>query len=203
MWALVESNSISKIYTRPTALQLGDIQYPQNIFSLWTEAELKAIGIYEITVDNTNLKDKEYYTNTDVTYTYNSGADTVTGAYGTATAFSLTDVLFTADDESNGLGTEGEVNVRGLKSKHKETINRQAYSLLQDSDWLVVRAAEGGTAVPSAWTTYRAAVRTKANDMETLIDNAADVDALAALYVYNTDDPPVRPLGEWPTKPTS
>ena len=201
MWALVESNSISKIYTRPTALQLGDIQYPQNIFSLWTEAELKAIGIYEITVDNTNLKDKKYYTNTDVTYTYNSGADTVTSAYGTATAFSLTDVLFTADDESNGLGTEGEVNVRGLKSKHKETINRQAYSLLQDSDWLVVRAAEGGTAVPSTWTTYRAAVRTKSNDMETLIDAAANVDALAALYVYNEDDPPTRPLGEWPSKP--
>ena len=203
MWALVESNSISKIYGRPTALQLGDIQYPQNIFELWTEAELKAIGIYEITVDNTNLKDKKYYTNTDVTYTYNSSPDTVTGAYGTATAKLLADVLFTADDESNGLGTEGEIKSYGLKPRCKEKINKQAYSRLQDSDWLVVRAAEGGTAVPSAWTTYRAAVRTKANDMETLIDNAANVDALAALYVYNTDDPPVRPLGEFPEKPTS
>ena len=203
MWALVESNSISKIYTRPTALQLGDIQYPQNIFNLWTEAELKAIGIYEITVDNTNLKDKKYYTNTDVTYTYNSSPDTVTGAYGTATAKLLADVLFTADDESNGLGTEGEIKSYGLKPRCKEKINKQAYSRLQDSDWLVVRAAEGGTAVPSDWSTYRAAVRTKANDMETLVDNAADVDALAALYVYNTDDPPVRPLGEFPNKPTS
>ena len=180
MWALVESNSISKIYARPIALQLGDIQYPQNIFSLWTEAELKAIGIYEITVNNTNLKDKEYYQNTDVTYTYNSSPDTVTGAYGTAIAKDLAN----------------------LKIAHKGLINKQAYSLLQDSDWLVVRAAEGGTAVPSAWTTYRAAVRTKANDMETLIDNAANVDALAALYVYNDDSPPVRPLGEFPDKPS-
>ena len=202
MWALVESNSVSKIYARPTALQLGDIQYPQNIFNLWTEAELKAIGIYEITVDNTNLKDKKYYTNTDVTYTYNSSPDTVTGAYGTATAKLLADVLFTADDESNGLGTEGEIKSYGLKPRCKEKINKQAYSRLQDSDGLVVRAAEGGTAVPSDWSTYRAAVRTKANDMETLVDNAADVDALAALYVYNTDDPPVRPLGEFPNKPT-
>ena len=209
MWALVESNSVSKIYGRPTALKFGDIQYPQNIFSLWTEAELKAIGIYSITVDNTNLKDTEYYQNTDITYTYNSSPDTVTGAYGTATAKLLADVLFTADDESNGLGTEGEIKSYGLKPRCKEKINKQAYGFLQDSDWLVVRAAEGGTAVPSDWSTYRAAVRTKANDMETLVDNAADVDALAALFAYTYADPEdtssafTRPLGEFPDKPTS
>ena len=67
MWALVESNSISKVYVRPTSLLLNGLRYPANIFSLWSEAELKAIGIYEITVNNTNLKDKEYYQNTDVT----------------------------------------------------------------------------------------------------------------------------------------
>ena len=38
--------------------------------------------------------------------------------------------------------------------------------------------------------------------MCTAIDNASDVDAIAALYVYNSDDPPVRPLGEWPEEPT-
>ena len=64
---------------------------------------------------------------------------------------------------------------------------------------MVVRAAEGGTAVPSDIATWRAAVRTKSNDMCTAIDNAADVDALAALYVYNDAEPPVRPLGEFPT----
>ena len=181
MWALVESNSISKIYGRPTALQLGDIQYPRNIFSLWTEAELKAIGIYSITVDNTNLKDKEYYQNTDVTYTYNSSPDTVTAAYGIATAKTLADI----------------------KTRKKTQINSTAYGKIVQYDWYVLRATEGGTAVPSAISTYRAAIRTDSNDMCTLVDNAADVDALAALYVYNTDDPPTRPLGEWPTKPTS
>ena len=209
MWALVESNSISKIYARPTSLLLNGLRYPANIFELWTEAELKTIDIYKITIDNSNLKDKEYYQNTAITYTYNSSPDTVTGAYGTATANSLTDVLYTAEDESNGIGTEGEIRTRGLKSIKKEKINKQAYSLLQDSDWLVIRAAEGGTAVSSAWTTYRAAVRTKANSMCTQIDNAADVDALVALFTYTLSDPDdisspqTRPLGEWPTKPTS
>ena len=152
------------------------MQYPHNIFGLWSVSELEAIGIYEVTVDNTNLKDQNYYTNTTITYAYDSGA--ATGSYDTATAKDL--------DQ--------------LKDRHKESINREAYSSLQDSDGLVVRAAEGGTVVPSAWTTYRAAVRTKSNDMEALIDAASNVDALAALYVFS-GDPATRPLGDWPSKP--
>ena len=58
------------------------------------------------------------------------------------------------------------------------------------------KKADGGTAVPSNVNTYRTAIRTTANDMCTKIDAVADVDALAALYVYSTDS---RPLGEWPT----
>ena len=177
MWAKVEDSTITGLIPRPKAMTIGDTQYPHNIFGLWSTSELEAIGIYEVTIDSTNRKDKDYYNNTDITYAFSSGA--VTGSYGTAIAKNLAD----------------------LKTRYKEKTNTQAYSHLQDSDWLVVRAAEGGTAVPGAWATYRAAVRTKANSMETQIDGAANVDALAALYVYNSDDPPVRPLGEWPSKP--
>ena len=174
MWAKVEDATITGLIPRPKSLTIGDVQYPHNIFGLWSVSELEAIGIYEVTIDYTNLKDTDYYNNTDITYAFSSGA--ATGSYGTATAKDLPT----------------------LKTKHKSLINREAYSSLQDSDWLVIRATEGGTAVTSAWTTYRAAVRTKSNDMETLIDGAANVDALAALYVY-TDG--TRPLGEWPSKP--
>ena len=34
--------------------------------------------------------------------------------------------------------------------------------------------------------------------MKTKINAVSDVDALAALYVYNDATPPVRPLGEFP-----
>ena len=61
MWAKVESGSVTEIYTRPKPLKIGDVQHPKNIFELWSEAELKAIGIYIVEIDNTNLKDKEYY----------------------------------------------------------------------------------------------------------------------------------------------
>ena len=201
MWALVESGSVSKVYTRPTQLTIGDIQYPSNIFMLWNSSELEAIGIYAVAFDKTNLKNTEYYTNTD--QSFNFADSTVTASYGTATVKSLDDILYTAQEETDGFGTEGELKSRGLKYLHKEKINSQAGGILQPTDWMVVRAAEGGTAVPSSITTKRAAVRTKANAMQVQIDNAANVDALATLYAYvntGTEDSPVyeRPLGELP-----
>ena len=199
MWARLESNTIKEILIRPKALTLGDVNYPSNIFSMWTEAELAVIGIVPVTIDRTNFKDKEYYINTDVTYAYSTETGKATGSYGTATAKAITDTLYTAQDETDGLGTEGEVKAKGLKTLHKDIINAQAADTLSPTDWMVIRAADGGTAVPSSITTKRAAVRTKANAMCVQIDGAANVDALAALYVYNDDTPPVRPLGELPT----
>jgi len=201
MWALVESNNITKVYARPKALTIGNVNYPSNIFMLWSSSELEAIGIYEIVIDNSNLKDKEYYINTNQSFDFADG--TVTATYGTATAKPLDDVLYTAQDETDGLGTEGEVKSKGLKTNYKAIINQQAGGILRPTDWMVVRAAEGGTAVPSSITTKRAAVRTKANAMCTQITNAANVDALATLYAYvntGTEDSPVyeRPLGELP-----
>jgi hypothetical protein len=63
MWALVENNSVTRVYTRPTAITVGDINYPQNIMSMWTASELEAIGIYEVVSDGTNLKSSSYYYN--------------------------------------------------------------------------------------------------------------------------------------------
>ena len=196
MWALVESDNVTQVYTRPKGLTIGKVNYPSNIFMLWTSSELEALGIYEIVIDNSNFKNQEYYINTNQTFAFADGV--VTASYGTATAKPLDDILFTAQDETDGLGTEGEVKQPGIRKGYKDIINQQAGGLLQNTDWMVVRAAEGGTAVPSDITTWRAAVRTKANAMQVQIDGAADVDALAALYVYNDATPPVRPLGEFP-----
>jgi len=197
MWAIVTDGSITKIINQPKPLVIGDTQYSRNIFSFrWSNEEREAIGLYEVVFDNTNKKDEEYYTNTDVSYNFADGA--VTASYGSPTAKALADTLFTAQDEVDGKGTEGEVASKGLKSQKKSIVKQQAAGILQDTDWYITRKADAGTAVPSAVTTHRAAVRTKSGEMETLINNAANVDALAALYVYNDADPRVRPLGEWP-----
>ena len=188
MWARLESNTIKEILTRPKALTIGGAQYPSNIFSMWTDSELAAIGIVPITMDYTNRKDFKYYINTDQSFAFASNK--VTATYGTATARAL-------DDSGSG-----ETLVRGLKYTHCETIDNQAYSLLQPNDWMVVRNAESSKAIPSDWLDYRVAVRTAATDMKTKINAVSDVDALAALYAYS-GDPATRPLGEFPTEPTS
>jgi len=197
MWALVESDNVTQVFTRPKGITVGEVNYPSNIFMLWTASELEAIGIYEVVIDNTNLKDKEYYINTNQSFDFADGV--VTASYGVATAKPLDDILWAEGDEDMPEDTSvGDVKQPGIRQGYKDTINAQAGGILQPTDWMVIRAQEGGTAVPSSITTKRAAVRTKANAMCTQITNAADVDALAALYVYNDATPPVRPLGELP-----
>ena len=230
MYALVESNEITEIFSHPKPLTIGfvagtyydanvlyeegdvlpegksvgdvkhavgdlktprqGVNYPQNIFNMWSEAELKAIGVYTAVIDTTNLSSASYYVNTGITYTYNSGTDTVTGTYGTATAQSLTDVLFTAADAAAGRGTEGDVKSVGLKNEEITRTNNHATSLLDKYDWYTLRAASGGTAIPSAVATYQAAVRTKANEHEAAINAVSTLSALAALEA------------DWPTEPS-
>ena len=205
MWALVEDGSITKIINNPRGMIIDDIQYSRNIFSFrWSNEEREAKGIYEIVWNNAKKKDEEYYTNTNQTFTYDADAGTVTATYGDATAKAHADTLFTADDEDNGLGIEGEVKVEGLKTRKIRTIKAQAASELAKTDWYVVRKADANTAVPSAITNHRAAVRTKCAQMETAITNASNTAAIETLYTYvNTadeGDPVVmeRPLGELP-----
>jgi hypothetical protein len=204
MHAIITDGSISKIINHPKRLVIGDVQYPARIFSVWTASELAAIGIYEITFDDSKKKDEKYYINTNQTFTYDADAGTVTATYGDATDKAHADTLFTAQDETDGLGTEGEVATRGLKYNFIKTIKAQAAGILQDTDWYILRKADADTDVPSAITTFRAAVRTKAAAMETLITNASNTAAIETLYTYvNTadeGDPKVfeRPLGEFP-----
>lgn len=197
MFALIDDQQITKFFSGNRGVTLGDVQYPKSIFSLWSEAERNAIGIYEVTVDTTNRKDEQWYINTNVSYGVESNK--AVGSYGTATAKAHADTLFTAQDEIDGLGTEGEVATRGLKYNLIQTVKAKAAGILQDTDWYIVRKADAGTAVPSAITTHRAAVRTKAAEQETAITNAADTPALETLYTYTTTDGVTsRPLGELP-----
>ena len=205
MYALITDGSIAKHLSGNRGIQIGDIKYARDIYSKWTEAERNAIGIYEIIQNNAKKKDEEWYTNTNQTFTYDADAGTVTATYGDATAKAIADTLFTADDEDNGLGTEGEVKIEGLKTGQIRTVKSQAAGILAETDWYIVRKADANTAVPSAITNHRAAVRTKCASMETAITNASNIAALITLYTYvNTadeGDPVVmeRPLGVLPT----
>jgi len=219
MWALVEDNTITKIINNPKAMVIGDVRHSRNIFSFrWTNEEREAIGIYEVIFDNSNKKDEAYYINTNQSFNYADGQ--VTASYGTATPKLLEDrnEVYTQKDIDSGNAPDGtsagdpqldsngnQLVTKGLKSQKKEIIKSQASGLLAPTDWYVLKATDvEDYSVPSAVSTFRADVRTKSNEMETAIDNASDVDALATLYKYvntGTEENPVmeRPLGEFPT----
>jgi hypothetical protein len=200
MWALVEDNAIVKIINNPKAMVIGDTRHSRNIFSSrWTNEEREAIGIYEIVFDSSNKRDESYYTNTNQSFDYADGQ--VTASYGTATPKLLEDRNEVDDAGEPLLDDNGDqIVTKGLKSQKKDIIKQQASGLLAPTDWYVLKATDVAEySVPSAVSTFRTNVRTKSNEMETAIDNASDVDALAALYVYNDDDPRTRPLGEFPT----
>ena len=204
MFAIVESGSITSMLRGNKGVEINSIKHPASIFTLWSESERNAIGVYTVEIDETNKKDTEYYINTDITYAFGSGK--VTGTYGTATAKNIADTKWTQKEIDDGDAPTGAdtntVKVEGLKTIKKRMIDNQCAGILAPSDWMVVKATETGGTMDSGWKTWRASVRTKCNSMQTQIDNAADVDALAALFTYTEqeDKSVTRPLGEFPVK---
>ena len=185
MFALVESGSITKMLNGNQGITIDGIQHPRAIYTLWTEAERNAIGIYTVEYDDSNKKDEQWYINTNQSYAFGSGK--VTASYGSATAKPHADTLFSAQDETDGLGTEGELKKEGLKTKLIRSVKLEAANELSKTDWYVVRKSEESTAIPSAITTHRRLVRSRQAAMETAITNASDTPALETLYTYTTE----------------
>jgi len=140
----------------PRGITKDGVQHPRNIFTQWSKSDLAAIGIKPARITSV---DQRYYDTGELTWD-TSGAEAV-GTYATT-------VRSTAS----------------LKSTMVSEVNAIASGLLAQSDWMSIREADGGTAVPSAWATYRTALRTTANDKETEINALADLDAIKAYRAH-------------------
>jgi hypothetical protein len=144
-------------YDVPFTNEATGVQYPANWMRLSNERDKQAIGMVWEEPANTNF-DQRFYWSAD-------------------NPKQLDDVT---DDEGN--------TTTGLKTLWKAKQNDIAASLLAPSDWRVVKELEvnssfasARSAYPSAWMTYRAAVRTACNTRQTEIDNCSDVAALKEL----------------------
>ena len=202
MYALVENNEITKFINHPKSMVIGDVRYPAKIFSVWSASELNNIGIYEVVFDDSNKKDEKWYINTNQSYDFDGNE--VTATYGTATPKAHADTTWSQQDSDDGdLPSDkevGDVKVEGLKTTLIRTLKQQVANELARTDWYITRNAEKSTAIPSAISTHRDAVRTKQASMETAITNASDTPALETLYTYTEqeDGTVTRPLGELP-----
>ena len=203
MYAIVTDNEITKFINHPKSMVIGDVRYPAKIFQLWSQSELNAIGIYEVITDSSNKKDEKWYINTNESYSF--ADNQVTRSWGTATPKAYADSLWTqADSDDGDLPDDkevGDVKVEGLKTQLIKTLKEQVANELAKTDWYITRNTEKSTAIPSAISTHRDAVRTKQAEMETAITNASNTPALETLYTYTEQDDGsvTRPLGELPT----
>ena len=138
------------IIKTPRALTVDGVQHPANIFRAWSKAELLAIGIAPARVE---VPDSRYY---------NTGAE----------SYTFTDGEWVISYETT------EKNVDDLKADLIAKIKANVGALLSSSDWMVVRQADGGKAVPEAWATYRSEVRTHGNSLESGVEAFASLDAI-------------------------
>ena len=189
MWALIKDNKIEQIYQRPKSLVIGEVRYPSNMFTKYTDAEKAAIGIYPVVDTGTKGDDRFEYTS-QATYTWSASDKKVTTSY-TITEKSLVDVEAKDESGNNILDVNGNQVINyGLKHFAKEQAKKTAHSLIKRFGWLVQRVTmDSSKTIPSAVTTYCANIRTDCADIITAIDNASDMTAFKALYqdTYNYD----------------
>ena len=189
MWALIKDNKIEQIYRRPKSLVIGEVRYPSNMFTKYTDAEKAAIGIYP--VEDSGAKGNDKFENTSqATYTWSASDKKVTTSY-TITEKSLVDVEAKDASGNNILDEKGnKIYIYGLKTQAKNLAKKRANDYISRFNWLVERSIyDSSKPIPDAVKTYVAAIKTDCAEIETAIDNASDMAAFKLLYTdeLNTD----------------
>ena len=201
MYALVQNKEIVKFFNTPKSFELNGNKYSAQIFSLWSNEEKNAIGIYEVTYNHLNKKDESYYINTNEQFKFENNK--VISYFGTATPKQLEDVNATDEDGEPVLQDGKQVVIKGLKSQKISISKQQTAGLLQSTDWYVTRKSDTGTAIPQEIQDFRTEVRAVSNQQETQINACTTVEQLKSLYEYTntgTEQSPIytRPLAEFP-----
>ena len=182
MWAYIKDNKIEQIYQRPKSLVIGEVRYPSNMFTKYTDAEKAAIGIYPVE-DNGTKGDDRFENTSQATYTWSASDKKVTTSY-TIVEKSLVDVEAKDESGNNILDEKGNKTYNyGLKTLAKNLAKKQANTYIARFNWLVERSIyDSSKAIPDAVKTYVAAIKTDCANIETAIDNASDMTAFKLLY---------------------
>lgn len=201
MYALVQNNQIVKLFNNPKSFELNGNKYSAQIFSLWSNEEKNAIGIYEVEYDHVNKKDESYYINTNEQFKFENNK--VISYFGNPFPKQLEDVDATDKDGEPVLQDGVQVVIKGLKSQKISVSKQQTAGLLSNTDWYVTRKSDVGTAIPQAIQDFRNEVRAVSNQQETQINACTTVEQLKSLYEYTntgTEQSPIytRPLAEFP-----
>jgi hypothetical protein len=91
----------------------------------------------------------------------------------------------------DGTWTAIPKDLAGLKTTWASQFRQTAWTMLDPSDWLIIRKQEIGTDVPADWSSYREAVRTTCELAITDLEATTDIDAFIASVTSV----------QWPTSP--
>ena len=191
MWARIESNNIVEYYDRKKSIVLNNVRYSSQIFTIWTDAQRKDLGILPIVISGSHL-DTRFYIEKDYSDAIAGDGNSVIRTIGVKAADRKLENEDAVDEDGNKLKDKdgNQIINYGLKHNAIQKVKTQQAGYLAETDWYIIRKADAGTAIPSNIQTWRNAIRTDATEIETAITNAADMDAFIALHTdtYKTVD---------------
>ena len=190
MWARIENNNIVEYYDRKQSLLLNDVRYSSQIFTIWTDAQRKELGIVPIVISGSHL-DTNYYIEHNHSDAIAGDGNSVIRTIGVkAVDRALEDVDAVDEDGNAVLDYYGvQLITRGLKYNAIQKVKAQQSGYLSRTDWYIIRKADVGTAIPTAIQTFRNAIRADATRIENAITAATTMDEFIALHTttYNED----------------
>ena len=180
MWARIMGNQMVEIINQPKAMTINNVQYPKSIFgSAWTDEERKALGIVPYVYEGSRVENM-FYTSSDSAPVVETDRVVVTR---TNTARDIDDI----------------------KATMKKHVSNVLSGYLTQTDWIVIREQDNGTAKPADLAKWRTDLRAKAVALETAIDDKSDVAGLEAMTAYTEEmrdaGKLASELDEWPVNP--
>ena len=183
MWARIENNKIVEYYSQKKSIVLNNVRYSSQIFTIWTDAQRKDLGIVPVVISGSHL-DTNYYIEKDHSDAIAGDGNSVIRTIGVKAADRKLENEDAVDEDGNKLKDKdgNQVINYGLKHIAIQKVKTQQAEFLSQTDWYIIRKADVGTAIPANIQTWRNAIRTDATEIETAITNAADMDAFIALH---------------------
>ena len=179
MWARIMGNQLVDIIYQPKAMTINNVQYPKSIFGLaWTNEERKALGI--------------------VPYVY-EGSYIENMFYSTSEAAPVVE-----EDRVVVRRTQSANDIDDIKVAMKNSVSKTLSGYLEQTDWIVIREQDNGTAKPADLAQWRTDLRAKADALETAIDSKTDVAGLEAMTVVTQemiDNEENAEFYDWPVNP--
>jgi len=190
MWARIENNNIVEYYDRKQSLLLNDVRYSSQIFTIWTDAQRKELGIVPIVISGSHL-DTNYYIEHNHSDAIAGDGNSVIRTIGVKAADRALEDVDAVDEDGNAVLDQYGVQmvIRGLKYNAIQKVKQQQSGYLSRTDWYIIRKADVGTAIPTAIQTFRNAIRADATRIENAITAVTTMDEFIALHTttYNED----------------